>query len=239
MEMKNLVTLNHGRLLGVLVVAAALAACGSDGSPDSATSNSTPAVTSAAASPAAGTSTDANAPVISGAAAASAKVGQVYSFQPSASDTNQAALTFSISDAPKWATFSATTGRLTGTPTGADVGVTQNIIVQVSDGTSSAALAPFSITVSAVGSSTGSATLSWVAPTLNTDGSSLADLSGYVISYGTTSKDYTSTITVANPGLTTYVVQDLPPGTYYFSMTTTATDGAHSAASAEASMTIS
>jgi hypothetical protein len=266
--MKHLATLRHGRLLGVLVAAAALAACGSDGSADTATSNSSPAAVAAAASnPSvastaagnAGTSTaeppttvttpvgvikippgtgDA-APLISGAAATSAKVGQVYSFQPTASDTNQATLTFSISDAPKWASFSAATGRLTGTPTSADVGVTQNIIVQVSDGTSSTALAPFSITVAAVGSSTGSATLSWVAPTQNTDGSALADLGGYVINYGTTSKNYTSAITVSNAGLTTYVVGDLPPGTYYFSMTTTATNGAQSAPSAEASMTIS
>ncbi|HEY5102818.1 MAG TPA: putative Ig domain-containing protein [Steroidobacteraceae bacterium] len=265
--MKNLVNLRHGRLVGVLVVAAALAACGSDGSTDSATSNSTAApVAAAAATPSVVSATTGRvgngtteppttvttpvgvinnppgtgdtAPLISGAAAPSAKVGQLYSFQPSATDPNQSTLTFSISDAPKWATFSAATGRLSGTPTSADVGVTQNIVVQVSDGMSSAALAPFSITVAAVGASTGSATLSWVAPTQNTDGSALADLGGYVISYGTTSKNYTSAITVSNAGLTTYVVGDLPAGTYYFSMTTTATNGARSAPSAEAIMTI-
>jgi hypothetical protein len=179
------------------------------------------------------------APVISGAAATTAKVGQAYSFQPSATDTDNAALTFAISGAPKWATFSATTGRLAGTPTSADVGTDQNIIVQVSNSSSTAALAAFSITVAAAGSSTGGATLSWLAPTQNTDGSALADLSGYVIHYGTVSKSYTSSITVSNPGLTTYVVGDLPAGTYYFSMTSTATNGAQSSPSAEASTTIS
>jgi hypothetical protein len=34
------------------------------------------------------------------------------------------------------------------------------------------------------------------------------------------------------------VVEDLPPGTYYFAMTSTTTSGAHSSPSAEASTTI-
>src|SRR5476649_2083490 len=36
-----------------------------------------------------------------------------------------------------------------------------------------------------------------------------SDLSGYVIHYGTVSKNYTSSVTVSNAGLTTYVVGDL------------------------------
>jgi hypothetical protein len=179
------------------------------------------------------------APLISGAAATSAKVGQAYSFQPSATDTDKAALTFAISGAPKWATFSSTTGRLSGTPGSADVGTDSNIIVQVSNSNSTTALAAFSIKVVAAGSSTGSATVSWTAPTQNTDGSVLADLSGYVIHYGTVSKNYTSSVTVSNAGLTTYVVGDLSAGTYYFSMTATASNGTQSSPSAEASLTIS
>jgi Putative Ig domain len=198
-----------------------------------------PAVVGPATAPVVAPVTADPAPQISGVAAPAAKVGQAYSFQPSAKDSRNAALTYSISGAPKWTTFSATTGRLSGTPTTADVGVDPNIIVQVSNGKSSAALAAFTITVAAVGSSAGSASLSWVAPTLNTDGSALADLGGYVIHYGTVSKIYTTSITVSNPGLTRYVVEDLPAGTYYFSMTATATDGAQSSPSAEASTTIS
>jgi hypothetical protein len=198
-----------------------------------------PAVVGPATAPVVAPVTADPAPQISGVAAPAAKVGQAYSFQPSAKDSRNAALTYSISGAPKWTTFSATTGRLSGTPTTADVGVDPNIIVQVSNGKSSAALAAFTITVAAVGSNAGSASLSWVAPTLNTDGSALADLGGYVIHYGTVSKIYTTSITVSNPGLTRYVVEDLPAGTYYFSMTATATDGAQSSPSAEASTTIS
>lgn len=81
-------------------------------------------------------------------------------------------------------------------------------------------------------------TLSWQPPTENTDGSALTDLSGYVINYGTQSGDYTSSITLTNPGLTTYVVDNLAAGTYYFSITATASDGSESAPSPEVSATV-
>jgi hypothetical protein len=78
-------------------------------------------------------------------------------------------------------------------------------------------------------------TLSWQAPTENTDGTALTDLSGYTIHYGTQSQTYSQTIQVDNPGLTTYVVDNLAPGTYYFSVTATASDGTQSAYSPEVS----
>ncbi len=73
-----------------------------------------------------------------------------------------------------------------------------------------------------------SITLNWQPPTENTDGSALTDLSGYVISYGTQSGNYPNNITLNNPGLTTYVVDNLSPGTYYFTITATASDGTQS-----------
>jgi len=66
------------------------------------------------------------------------------------------------------------------------------ILLQVSNGTSSVSLAPFNITVLAAGSSSGNVTLSWQAPTDNTNGSALLNLAGYVIHYGSVSKTYTS-----------------------------------------------
>jgi hypothetical protein len=65
------------------------------------------------------------------------------------------------------------------------------------------------------------------------------NLGGYVIHYGTASKTYTSTITLTNPGLTLYVIESLPAGTYYFAMTARTTNGVESRLSAEASTTIS
>jgi hypothetical protein len=50
---------------------------------------------------------------------------------------------------PSWATFSSTTGKLSGTPTAQQVGTYADIIVTVSDGKASASLTAFTITVSA------------------------------------------------------------------------------------------
>ena len=68
----------------------------------------------------------------------------------------------------------------------------------------------------------GDATLSWTAPTQNTDGSALTDLAGYKIyaglvqggPYGDVS------ITINNPTTTTFVVPGLAEGTTYFFVTT-------------------
>ena len=81
-------------------------------------------------------------------------------------------------------------------------------------------------------------TLSWQAPTENTDGTALTDLSGYTIHYGTQSQNYTNEIQVSNPGLTTYVVDNLAPGTYYFVVAATTSDGFESAPSPEVSATV-
>jgi Fibronectin type III domain len=86
-----------------------------------------------------------------------------------------------------------------------------------------------------VTNTSGAVTLSWDAPTENADGSALADLKGYKVHYGVASKDYSDTIEVANPGLTTYVVQNLPAGTYYFAISAYNSTGTESSLSGEVS----
>jgi hypothetical protein len=65
----------------------------------------------------------------------------------------------------------------------------------------------------------GTATITWVPPTTNTDGSALTDLAGYAIYYGTNSTALTQEVSIPSPGLTTFIVSNLAPGTYYFAMT--------------------
>jgi hypothetical protein len=84
-------------------------------------------------------------PTISGTPAASVAVGQAYGFMPTASDPEGKPLAFTIANKPAWGTFSTATGRLSGTPTSA--GTHTNIAIAVSDGTATASLAAFSITV--------------------------------------------------------------------------------------------
>ena len=84
----------------------------------------------------------------------------------------------------------------------------------------------------------GEATLRWIAPTQNTDGSPLTNLAGYRIYYGASSTQLTQTIQLANAGLTTYVVRDLAPGTWYFAVTAYNSAGVESALSNIASKVV-
>jgi len=86
--------------------------------------------------------------------------------------------------------------------------------------------------------SSNAVTLNWTPPTENTNGSPLTNLSGYNIHYGTASGDYTQTISVSNAGIATYVVDDLTPGTYYFSVGAVNSQGTESPLSSEVSATV-
>ena len=63
------------------------------------------------------------------------------------------------------------------------------------------------------------ATLEWTAPTTKTNGSSLTDLAGYRIHYGKSVMSLDSVIEIRNPGISSFVIDDLAPGTYYFAVT--------------------
>ena len=153
------------------------------------------------------------APQISGTPSPSVNVGQGYSFTPTAADLNGDNLTFSIQNKPSWATFSSSTGQLSGTPQVGDAGTYANISISVSDGNLSDTLPNFTITVNQV--SLGSATLNWTPPTQNTDGTALTDLAGYRLFWGPPG-NRSNSVTINNPGLTSYVVDNLAPGTYEF-----------------------
>ena len=84
----------------------------------------------------------------------------------------------------------------------------------------------------------GTALLSWEPPLSNEDGTALTDLAGYKIYYGTRPGDYTETIDIDNPGLTSYLIENLAPNTWYFVMTAYTSSNLESTYSAEASKTI-
>jgi hypothetical protein len=184
-----------------------------------------------------GSSTGNTAPTISGTPPTSVAAGSAYAFTPTAKDANGDALTFSISNKPAWATFSTTTGRLSGTPSSAQTGTFSNIVIKVSDGKATASLPAFAIVVSST-STTGSATLSWTPPTENTDGSALTNLAGYRIYYGTSAGALNKTIQVANPGVSRYVVENLAAATWYFSVRAYTSGGVESTASNTATKTV-
>jgi hypothetical protein len=206
---------------------AALAGCGGGGG------GSSNAVVQSGSTPA--------PPTIRGTPPSQVTAGQAYSFTPSASGPSGTTLSFSIQNMPSWATFSIATGALTGTPSSSNVGTFSDIVISVSDGTTSASLTAFSIQVNAQGggSGSGTATLTWVAPTTNTNGTPLGDLAGFIVNYGTSPNAMTNSITVANATATGYTVQSLAAGTWYFSVIAYTTTGTQSAPSNVASKTVS
>jgi hypothetical protein len=177
------------------------------------------------------------APTIAGSPPTSAREGLAYSFAPVAADADGDSLSFSVTNRPAWATFNASTGALGGTPGTGTAGAYPDITIRVSDGTATVALPAFSITVQQA--ALGTATLSWQPPTTRTDGSPLTNLAGYRIRYGTSPGNYPNLIGIPNGGLTSTVIENLPPATYYFVISAYDTAGAESANSNSVSKTIS
>jgi hypothetical protein len=222
---------NAALIVAAVVMSASLAACGGSGS---AASQSVSTNTSYPINRGAPTTATAAGMQINGSPVTTATVGQAYSFQPTVASAASTALKFSISNTPAWAKFDPTSGKLTGTPSASQVGTYKGITISVLAGTTIAALPAFSIVVTE-GNSQSNVTLSWQAPTENADGSALVDLKGYKVHYGSASKIYSDTIQVANPGLTTYVVQNLNAGKYYFAVTAYNSAGQESSLSPEVS----
>ena len=175
-------------------------------------------------------------PRISGTPPSAAAVGVNYNFTPVATDADGDSLMFSIDNKPGWADFDATTGRLSGTPTSSNIGVYDRVSISVSDGRGSATLPAFSILVDAA--AVGTAVLSWNAPTQLIDNSPTSDVAGYVVHYGQSAQSYDNQIAIDNAGITTYVVDNLTPGTWYFAVSAYDSGGQSSALSDRGQKTI-
>jgi hypothetical protein len=220
--MTFIVSFRRGRLAAALIAAAlVLAACGGEESEEVAAAPPPPT----APSPTPPSSAN-SAPTITGAPLGSTLFGRQYSFVPTANDANGDILTFSITGRPTWATFDTATGRLQGTPTQADVGMSANVSINVTDGAATATLAAFSVQV--VATATGSATLSWTPPTQNSDGSALTNLASYRVYFGTEAGNYPNSTPLASPGIATLVVEQLTPATWYFVVTAVNASGVES-----------
>ncbi|MEW8506112.1 MAG: putative Ig domain-containing protein [Candidatus Thiodiazotropha sp.] len=166
-------------------------------------------------------------PVISGTADEDVIVGSEYHFAPSASDADNDMLSFSITNLPTWASFNSESGVLSGTPGAEDVGIYNDIVIAVSDGTASASLDPLSITVTEAEAGNGSISLNWIPPSTRTDGSSLdmSEIAGYKIYMGSSSEDMEQIVDLADCTINEYSIDNLTVGDYYFAVTTYDTEG--------------
>jgi hypothetical protein len=84
----------------------------------------------------------------------------------------------------------------------------------------------------------GSTTIDWTPPTQNIDGTALTNLAGYTVYYGSSPNQLTHSVKLSNPGLTAYTVSNLPPGTWYFVVTSYSSSGIESLRSGVVSTTI-
>ena len=175
---------------------------------------------------------------ISGSPATTATVGKLYTFTPTVKKPTGDTVSFSIKNKPAWASFSIASGTISGTPTASNLGSYSGIAISASDGHTSAALAPFSIYVTSSSGTTGTAKLTWTAPTTNTNGSGLTDLAGYHIYYGNSPSAMTKVITVSSPATTSYTVSSLASGTWYFAVNAYTTSGVESSLSNTGSKTV-
>ncbi len=183
------------------------------------------------------------APVINGTPATTVDEGSPYHFAPTASDSDSGdSLTFSISNKPSWASFDTQTGILNGTPGLDDAGDYGNIIIGVSDSTTSAQLSAFTISVidtspalaisthSPMAQATDTPLLSNITITFNIplDVATVTDTSATLL--GTNSVVIPATLNIDNQTITIDPASNLEPLTTYTVIITTAVTGTNGAA---------
>lgn len=160
-----------------------------------------------------------------------------FSFAPQVTAPTGVPLSFSASNLPGWASIDAATGRVTGIPRLTHIGVYNNIRLTVSGGGQSATSPAYTVTV--VAAAPGRATLRWLPPSTRTDGTLLgAGLAGYKLYCGQSPTVLRPCVTIDNASVTTYVVENLTPATWYFAATAFDTGGLESAHSNIATKTI-
>jgi len=141
---------------------------------------------------------------IGGSPPSTVSAGSTYSFTPTTTDPSGRTLSFAIIDKPSWATFSSSTGKLTGTPTAANVGKFSNIEIAVNDGLTSAVLPSFAVTVQASGGTTqDTVTISGTPSNTVTEGKTYSfqptakDSVGKTLSYSVSNKPSWATFSIA------------------------------------------
>jgi hypothetical protein len=80
--------------------------------------------------------------------------------------------------------------------------------------------------------------VTWTPPTLNTDGSAAADITGFRVFYGTSASDLPQSVDVAGSAVTSYTVTGLATGTYYFAVAAVNSAGVLSVKTNQVSMVI-
>jgi hypothetical protein len=242
-------------LASIGILAVTLAACGgAGGQPGSSAPSSTSSQSSSTGSPSAAANSQASVALSSSSYTAAPASGAVITIYRVGSPQGTATVGYSTVNgtATAGADFVQTSGQVSwadgdSTPRQVVVPVSNaangkhfmfaltSLVGQVVFG--SPAVATVGVNGIAAASS-GAVTLSWAAPTENTDGSALTNLAGYDIYYGASAASMDQKITIATVGMESYVISDLPSGTWYFRIVAVNALGLQSAPSSTVSTTI-
>jgi Fibronectin type III domain len=84
----------------------------------------------------------------------------------------------------------------------------------------------------------GTAQVSWEAPTATISGTSLTNLAGYTVFYGTSPAALNQSVNVTDPTATSFTVSGLTSGTWYFTVAAYSADGTESQPSEVVSATV-
>jgi hypothetical protein len=240
-----------GRILGILIAAAALTACSTSGSASAPASTTTPFTGSTSSSSAPAAVVALSAPVYivppsatavvtitrSGSSTAAATVGYTTVNGTAVAGSDYVATSGSVTWQAGEVGAKTVSIPVTSAANGKDFGFALTSVSGQADfGTPAAAT--IGITA-APGSSAGTVILSWNAPTENTNGTALTNLAGYDIFYGTSSSQLTQVISIDTVGLLTYVISNLSSGTWYFEVVALNSAGVASVPSGIVSATIS
>ena len=161
-----------GQALALMTLSVVLAGCG--GSSDAGSTSSTDN-TPAGASVASAT------PSVSGTPPSVVAAENRYSFQPTLVNPSGMPVSFTIANKPVWATFGASTGELSGTPSAPDAGSYDNIVIAASDGSTTSALPAFSIKVTAAATTAASSSSSGGSSSSSGSSTTSASASGTMV----------------------------------------------------------
>jgi hypothetical protein len=240
-----------GRILGILIAAAALTACSTSGSASAPASTTTPFTGSTSSSSAPAAVVALSAPVYivppsatavvtitrSGSSTAAATVGYTTVNGTAVAGSDYVATSGSVTWQAGEVGAKTVSIPVTSAANGKDFGFALTSVSGQADfGTPAAATIGIA---AAPGSSGGTVILSWNAPTENTNGTALTNLAGYDIYYGTSSSQLTQVISIDSVGLLTYVMSNLSFGTWFFEVVAVNSAGVASVPSGIVSATIS
>ncbi|MEY8200651.1 MAG: putative Ig domain-containing protein, partial [Colwellia sp.] len=156
-------------------------------------------------------------------------INTYYSFIPQAQDLDDDSLTFIVTNLPNWASFNTDSGEISGTPT--LEALHEDIVISVSDSTDSTSLNAFYIDVRLPDPL--AVTIKWQAPSQDINDEALGPIQAYKVFYGSVQGSYDQSVTINDGSATDFVINNLVPGDYFFSMVVITENGMESAMSNE------